>query len=295
MTSITHTDYVQNLLDRASGMMEPGGDKRLKPIVRDLLERLCEVIEAHDLTEDDVWSAVSFLGKAVDEFGLIVPGVGLEHFMDLVLDARDEAAGAAGGTPRTIEGPLYVAGAPLSDSRAVMSDEEEDGERLIVTGRVLNEEGEPLAGALVDVWHANRSGFYSHFDPTDSQKPFNNRRKIRVGADGRYTVQTIMPVGYSVPPGGYADQLMRALGRHGSRPAHVHFFADVGGYRHLTTQINIADDPLVNDDFAFGTRDGLVPGIKREGGVAMIEFDLVLVPGATSAVADLSKRARLSA
>lgn len=70
---------------------------------------------------------------------------------------------------------------------------------------------------------------------------------------------------------------MTSLGRHAGRPAHVHFFADADGFRHLTTQINIADDPLVNDDFAFGTRDGLAPEIIRENGVARITFDLVLV------------------
>lgn len=277
MTNITETAEVQNLLDRASGVDQDGGNARLKAVTRDLLEQIFKLVERHDLTEDDVWGAVSFLGKAAPEYGLIVPGVGLEHFMDLVLDARDKAVGADGGTPRTIEGPLYVAGAPESDRNAVMSDNPDEGESLILSGVVRNEAGEPLAGATVDIWHADTRGFYSHYDPTEQQGPFNNRRRIRVGADGRYEAHSIMPVGYSVPPEGSTDQLMTALGRHGSRPAHVHFFADADGYRHLTTQLNIADDPLVNDDFAFGTRDGLTPDIHREGGTARITFDLVLV------------------
>lgn len=277
MTNITKTDHIQNLLTRASGTEQSGGNARLKTVMRDLLEQIFMLVERHDLTEDEVWGAVSFLGAATPEFGLIVPGVGIEHFMDLVLDARDAQMGAGGGTPRTIEGPLYVEGAPLSDGKAVMSDKEDEGERLIITGIVRNEAGDPLSGAVIDVWHADTRGFYSHYDPTEQQGPFNNRRKIRVGEDGKYTVETIMPVGYAVPPKGSTEQLMDMLGRHGSRPAHVHFFADADGYRHLTTQINIADDPLVNDDFAFGTRDGLAPDIKRENDVASIEFDLVLV------------------
>ena len=293
MTKITDTDYIQNLLDRASGLDQSGGDARLKAVMRDLLQGICRVIEKHDLSEDEVWGAVSYLGKAAPEYGLIVPGIGIEHFMDIVLDARDKEAGADGGTPRTIEGPLYVEGAPISDHEAQMSDDEDEGERLIITGIVKNETGEPLSGAVVDVWHADTRGFYSHFDPTEKNPPYNNRRRIRVGADGRYTVQTIMPVGYSVPPEGSTDTLMKALGRHGGRPAHVHFFADADGYRHLTTQVNIADDPLVKDDFAFGTRDELIPDISRENGVAKIEFDLELVSNSKGTGYRLSARERL--
>lgn len=183
MTNITASKQVQNLLDRASGVNEAEGDKRLKTITRDLLEQLFLIVERHDITEDEIWGAVSFLGKGAPEFGLIMPGVGIEHFMDLVLDARDEEAGIGGGTPRTIEGPLYVEGAPLSEGEAVMSDNEDDGERLIITGTVANEEGEPLRGAFVDIWHADTRGFYSHFDPTEQNAPFNNRRKIKVDAN----------------------------------------------------------------------------------------------------------------
>lgn len=294
MTNITSTKPVQDLLDRASGINHVEGSERLKTITRDLLEQIFALIERHDLTEDEIWGAVSFLGKGAEEFGLIMPGVGIEHFMDLVLDARDAEIGISGGTPRTIEGPLYVEGAPLSEGSAIMSDNEDEGERLIITGVLTDEAGQPLGGGQVDIWHADTRGFYSHFDPTEQNAPFNNRRRIRVGADGRYEVTTIMPSGYGCPPGGSADQLMTALGRHSARPAHVHFFADVEGYRHLTTQINIADDPLVDDDFAFGTRDGLAPAITRENGVARIEFDLVLVSN-TKGIADRSERERLVA
>lgn len=295
MTNITQTKYVQDLLDRASGVSSENGDNRLKTVLRDMLEQCCALIERHDVTEDEFWGAISFLAKSADEFGLIVPGVGLEHFMDLVLDARDQEAGVNGGTPRTIEGPLYVSGAPLSEAKAIMSDDEDEGERLIIRGVVQDESGKPIEGAIVDLWHADTRGFYSHFDPTEQQKPFNNRRRIKVGADGRYEAHSIMPVGYSVPPGGATDRLVKALGRHGSRPAHVHYFVDAPGFRHLTTQFNLADDPLVNDDFAFGTREGLVPDIERNNGVAAIEFDLILVPREKSAVPDQSNRERLSA
>ena len=115
-------------------------------------------------------------------------------------------------------------------------------------------------GAKVEVWHANHLGNYSYFDK--SQSAFNLRRTIVTDAQGRYKFRSIMPVGYSVPPGGSTDILLTLLGRHGHRPAHIHFFAHAEGKRKLTTQINIETDPHLWDDFAFGTREGLVPPVK---------------------------------
>ena len=111
------TAAIQQLLDRAAGTESSEGNARLKTITRDLLEAIMALIVRHDVTESEFWEAVSFLQNGAGEFGLILPGVGLEHFMDLVMDARDAEAGLTGGTPRTIEGPLYVEGAPLVEGK----------------------------------------------------------------------------------------------------------------------------------------------------------------------------------
>jgi catechol 1,2-dioxygenase len=104
-----------------------------------------------------------------------------------------------------------------------------------------------------------------------------------------------MPRGYSVPPGGATDVLMKALGRHGNRPAHVHFFIEAPGYRTLTTQINFGDDPFARDDFAFGTRQGLLPVPDRSRGDPHITFDFTLVRARSNADAGFSMRPRASA
>src|SRR5215472_18944632 len=114
-TSFVKTPEVQALLDKAAGLNQSGGDARLKTIVRDIVEASAEIIVRHDITEDEFWGAINFLQKGAPEFGLLVPGTGLEHFLDLFMDAKDVEAGRSGGTPRTIEGPLYVAGAPLEE------------------------------------------------------------------------------------------------------------------------------------------------------------------------------------
>lgn len=289
------TQPVQDLLDRASGTSVAGGDPRLKAILRDTLEALMKVIVKHDISESEFWQAISFLQQGAGEFGLLVPGVGLEHFLDLVMDAKDAEAGRNGGTPRTIEGPLYVANAPLVENDANLTSDPDQTGTLYMTGRISGPDGEAVPNAILHVWHANSKGFYSHFDPTGEQTPFNNRRRIKLGSDGRYSFQSKMPNGYSVPPAGATDQLMQALGRHGNRPAHVHFFVEAPGYRTLTTQINFGDDPFAADDFAFGTRDGLLPVPNRQGDTAHIAFDFALQRAEDADDEAFSSRVRASA
>lgn len=289
------TAPIQTLLDRASGMNAEGGDDRLKAIVRDLIEAVMVAIVKHDISESEFWQAVTFLQQGAGEFGLIVPGAGIEHFLDLYMDAKDSEAGLSGGTPRTIEGPLYVEGAPLVEGEVNLSDDADDTDTLHMSGFVTGPDGEPVQNAVVHVWHANSQGWYSHFDPTREQTPFNNRRRIRLGADGRYAFHSKMPNGYSVPPGGATDRLMKAIGRHGNRPAHVHFFVEAPGYRTLTTQINFGDDPFAADDFAFGTREGLLPVPDRQDKSAFIAFDFQLQRAASKEDENFSTRARAKA
>lgn len=290
------TAPVQGLLDRAAGLDSDAGDVRLKGIMRDLLDAVARVIVRYDVSESEFWGAIKYLQNGAGEIGLIIPGTGLEHFMDLYMDAKDAEAGLTGGTPRTIEGPLYVAGAPLVEGADVnLTTDPDDTTNLYMTGQVRGPDGEPVAGAIVHVWHANSQGWYSHFDPTTEQTPFNNRRRIKLGADGRYAFRSKMPKGYSVPPGGATDVLMKAVGRHGNRPAHVHFFIEAPGYRQLTTQINFGDDPFARDDFAFGTREGLLPVPMRQGDSASISFDFELQRAASAQDEQFSSRARAEA
>lgn len=289
------TPEVQALLDRASGKTVEGGDDRLKAITRDLVESLMATIVKYDVTESEFWSSIKFFQDGAREFGLIVPGLGLEHFMDLYMDAKDKEAGQSGGTPRTIEGPLYVEGAPLVEGDVDLSDDPDETGTLYMTGQIKGPEGESPDGAILHVWHANSQGFYSHFDPTGAQTPFNNRRRIKIGSDGRYSFHSKMPNGYSVPPGGSTETLLKAIGRHGNRPAHVHFFVEAPGYRALTTQINFGDDPFARDDFAFGTREGLLPVPMRQGDSASIAFDFELQRASRDEDEKFSTRARLEA
>lgn len=252
-----------DLLGKLAGLGSDQGDPRLKAIVHRIVSDLFQTIEDFDVTPAEFWTAVSYLSEVgqKNEGGLLAPGIGFEHFFDLRMDREEKQAGLEGGTPRTIEGPLYVAGAPLSQVEARLDDGSEQGEVLFIQGQVRDTAGKPVPHAVVDVWHANTMGGYSFFDP--SQQSYNLRRRIETDAEGRYRLRTLMPAGYGCPPDGPTQKLLTALGRHGRRPAHVHFFVVAPGYRKLTTQINIDGDAYLHDDFAFATRDELIPAVTR--------------------------------
>jgi len=293
------------IVDSATAPANP----RVQQVVVRLLGDLFKAIEDLDLQPSEIWSGLEYLAEAgaSHELGLLAPGIGLERFIDIRQDEAEARAGLAGGTPRTIEGPLYVAGAPQSVGFARLDDgsEAEQGEVLFMQGTVYGADGQPLPGATVEVWHANLLGNYSFFDK--SQSHFNLRRSIVTDADGRYQFRSIVPVGYACPPNGTTQRLLDLLGRHGNRPAHIHFFVSAAGHRKLTTQINIDGDAYLWDDFAFASREGLVPAIRRIDApaalaaqqlskpFASIDFDFRLYRDSSAAPAAAVERARASA
>lgn len=305
--NLVTTTEVQHLLDKLSGQDQPGGDARIKQIVRRILSDLFATIDEYDVSDDEVWAALNFASTGAQEFGLWAAGLGLERYLDIRADAIDAASGVTGGTPRTIEGPLYVAGAPESEGFARLDDGADDGkgEVLVMHGQVRGVDGAPIAGAKVEVWHANTLGNYSFFDPT--QSAFNMRRSIITDDEGRYAFRSIVPVGYACPPGGSTEGVLNALGRHGNRPAHIHFFVSHPGHRHLTTQINIDGDPFLHDDFAYATRDELIPPVTHgensaagakygvTGPFADIAFDFTIHAAAAPTDEEVSTRRRAAA
>ncbi|SAL62463.1 catechol 1,2-dioxygenase [Caballeronia telluris] len=305
---VFETKEVQDLLKAAANLGSQDGNARAKQIVHRLLGDLFKAIDDLDITPDEIWAGVHYFNKLGQdgEAALLAAGLGLEKYLDVRMDAADREAEITGGTPRTIEGPLYVAGAPERDGVSrIDSDPDAESGPLIIRGTVTGPDGKPVANALVECWHANSKGFYSHFDPTGAQTDFNLRGAVKTGADGKYEFRTLMPVGYGCPPQGATQQLLDTLARHGNRPAHVHFFVSADSCRKLTTQINIEGDPLIWDDFAYATREDLIPPVvEKSGGTALglkadaykeIEFNIELTPLVQGKDNQLVHRLRASA
>ena len=292
-------------VDTATGEVNP----RVQQVVVRLLGDFFQAIQDLDLTQTEVWKGLEYIvdSSKSNELGLLAAGLGLEHFLDLHADEVDAKAGITGGTPRTIEGPLYVAGAPESVGFARMDDGSESGhvDTLFIEGVVTDTDGQIIPNAKVEVWHANSLGNYSFFD--SSQSEFNLRRSILTDTNGQYVAQTTMPVGYGCPPEGTTQALLNKLGRHGQRPSHVHYFISAPGYRKLTTQFNIEGDKYLWDDFAFATREGLIASVTditdpaelakrgQDKPVKHITFDFKLVKDLATAPTSEVDRRRVSA
>ncbi len=118
------------------------------------------------------------------------------------------------------------------------------GERIVVTGRVLDENGKPVSNALVELWQANAAGRYPHKNdnhdaPLDPN--FSGGGRTLTGADGRYRFLTIKPGAYPW------------RNHHNAwRPAHIHFslFGHAFATR-LVTQMYFPGDPLLPYDPMF--------------------------------------------
>lgn len=156
--------------------------------------------------------------------------------------ARDVLAQTVRRTPSQILGPFYPLAKPLDqDADLTMISGRQGralGEVIHISGRVLNRFGQPVQGARVEIWQANKHGRYTH--PSDNNPEpldpnFEGYALLTTDADGRYSFKTIKP-------GSYPD------GASGARRApHIHF--DVSGrVNRLVTQMYFSEEALNDDD-----------------------------------------------
>jgi len=120
------------------------------------------------------------------------------------------------------------------------------GERIIVHGRVLDEDGRPVPDTLVEIWQANAAGRYIHVvdqHPAPIDRNFTGAGRIATDAEGRYKFVTVKPGAY--PWGNHHNAW---------RPNHIHF--SVFGHSFLSrlvTQMYFPGDPLFPFDPIFNS------------------------------------------
>jgi catechol 1,2-dioxygenase len=195
------------------------------------------------------------------------------------------------GSQGTILGPYYLPGAPLLEAPFDMPARPgEQGDRVVLSGRVITSDGNPLAGALLDIWHADANGLYSGF--ADELPEGILRGKLVSDEQGRYELRTVLPAPYTVPHDGPTGQMIAAAGWHPWRPAHIHLIVSAAGYEPLTTQLYIDSSDYLDDDVASAVKDELVvhPQPREsdtergiDGPHLQIEYDFVLAPARTPA------------
>jgi protocatechuate 3,4-dioxygenase, beta subunit len=145
-----------------------------------------------------------------------------------------------------ITGPAYGTDkvGPLDHDLTRQFEEEPLGERIIVTGRVLDGDGRPVRNSLVEIWQANAAGRYIHAGdrhPAPLDPNFAGAGRCLTDDEGRYRFVTIKPGAY--PWGNHHNAW---------RPAHIHFslFGPAFATR-LITQMYFPGDPLFGQDPIF--------------------------------------------
>lgn len=144
-------------------------------------------------------------------------------------------------------GPFYKEDAPFKQRLG----EGIEGERLIITGKVMDMRCQPLKGAILDIWQANSTGEYDN-------KGFTLRGKVKTNSDGVYLIDTIIPKEY-----GQGDI---------TRPGHIHLKVGVPNQPTLTTQLYFEGDPYLTD-----LEDkSLIMKITESNGTKKAKFDFVI-------------------
>ena len=166
-------------------------------------------------------------------------------------------------TPPNDLGPFYKANAPKIRDLRRASDH---GLPLSVTGEVLSINGDPLPGALVEVWHTDPRGQYDNAG-------FNYRAQMPAEAAGKYAFDTWMP-------GHYPDRVAQ----------HIHYKISAPGHKTLVTQLYFATDPAFqgdpdknyNKDPLLETRELIRPVLvypESDSIRAAVNFQIVLEKG----------------
>lgn len=199
--------------------------------------------------------------------------VWVEHSVEEVANADRH------GSKGTIEGPYYIPNSPEQHSPATLPmRDDEPGTELLFQGQVTNVAGQALAGAKIEIWHADDLGFYSQFAPGIPE--WNLRGTVVADQEGNFQINTMQPAPYQIPTDGACGQLIAAAGWHAWRPAHLHLKVSAPGHQLITTQLYFEGDEHVADDIASAVKPELVlaPIDRADGAGREVTYNFILDP-----------------
>lgn len=253
----------ENSVEIVTGRNKNAKNERLKRVMEVITRKLHEAVKEIEPTEQEWLEAIMFLTKTGQlctnwrqEYILLSDVLGVSMLVDAINHRKP-----SGASESTVLGPFHVANAPDLEMGANICLDGK-GEDMFVHGRIMDTDGNPIGGAMIDVWQANDEGFYD-VQQRGLQPAFNLRGVFRTGADGRYWFRAVKPKFYSIPDDGPVGKLLGALGRHPYRPAHLHTIIQAAGFEPLTTHIFDPDDPHINSDAVFGVKESLLAEFKR--------------------------------
>ena len=237
---------------------------RLREVMAVLTRHLHAAIKEIEPSHDEWLRAIEFLTRTGQmctdwrqEYILLSDVLGATMLVDAINHRRPK-----GATPNTILGPFYVADAPRYENGANICLDGK-GEPTLVSGRVLDTQGNPIAGATLDIWQTNDDGFYD-VQQKGVQPDYNLRGLFTSDVDGFYAFRTVKPRHYPIPADGPVGQLLGELGRHPHRAAHLHFIVTAPGFDQVITHIFTPDCPYLHEDTVFGVKKELIAEFTRQ-------------------------------
>jgi hydroxyquinol 1,2-dioxygenase len=244
-------------------------DPRLREILIALVRHLHAFARDVHLTEEEFERAVQYvtrLGQCTNathnETVLMSGSLGFSALICLLNNGNNGQT----ETTANLLGPFWRMNSPRTENGASIVRSPTPGAALFVNAMVRDQNGAPIAGAEVDVWHSSPEGFYEQQDP--KQAPMNLRGKFTTDPQGCFSFRSVKPAGYPIPVDGPVGDLVRATGRHEYRPAHLHFLIFKLGFKTLISQIYVNDDDKLETDVQFGVTRALVGNFVRHQGRA---------------------------
>jgi hydroxyquinol 1,2-dioxygenase len=237
-------------------------DERLRTLIASLVQHLHSFVREVRLTEAEWFKAIQFLtgtGHITDdkrqEFILLSDTLGISMLVTALNSRKPQ-----GCTESTVFGPFFVEGAPRYENGADIA-RGAGGEPCWVSGSVSDLAGNPIAGAVVDVWQADEAGCY------DVQYPDLDEHRVRgrfvTLESGAFHFKSIVASSYPIPHDGPVGKMLAATGRHPWRPAHLHFMIVAKGFKRLITHVFRRDDRYLDSDAVFGVRSTLIADWRR--------------------------------
>lgn len=262
MNPSNENELTQAVLERLSGAADP----RFAQVMRSLITHLHAFTREVDLKPEEWMNGIQFLtavGQACtdkrQEFILLSDTLGAS-MMVVMLDQARAMARRQGGlsateaTDATVQGPYYWEGAPELPLGANIA-EGVLGEPTFYSGRITDTAGQPLRGALLDIWSGDGEGNY---DMQIADAGMAARARIRTDEQGRYWFWSIRPSFYPVPVDGPVGRMLDGMGRHPNRPGHIHMKVSAPGHVPVTTHLFVANSPYIDSDAVFGVRPSLI-------------------------------------
>ncbi len=270
------------ITDAVLEQMSTTANPRLKEIMEVLVRHLHDFAREVDLTPEEWLDAIKFLtavGQACtpfrQEFILLSDTLGLSSLINAMHDRR----AVEDGTKSSLLGPFYRQDAPDMELGQSISTKGSKGMEIGLYGQVVNSSGQGIPNAIVQIWQPDDEGWYDL--QKNDPKEMDLRGRFRTDAQGNYHLRAIAPKGYMIPMDGPVGDMIRAQGRHGYRPAHIHFLVGAPGHRECVTALYLAGDDHIDSDTVFGVTESLVTEPKLDPAspfpkLPSIRFDFTL-------------------